>query len=314
MTLTGKGETRHQSGATVDVATARRRSPSTGSTKTDRIGGRCTWPSSARTGSSKLLGRTGEPRPDRGVDFALKHREFREPVRLGLKSDGRGRIVLGPLADITSVTATGPGGPAHLWPLPADQTTHRPVIHAVAGQVVAVPYPDLDRPFREYLALFEVLGDDIRADRFDALAVGGGQLLLRGLAPGDYDLDLKRTGERIRVRVVAGPVVAGFVLGRARDLELPKLPPVAVAGVAADGDALVVRLTGASKYTRVHLFATRYRPAFPAFADLAKVRDAALTGVYPGYAPSVYLTGRNIGDEYRYVLDRRGSNTTPGTC
>ena len=32
----------------------------------------------------------------------------------------------------------------------------------------------------------------------------------------------------------------------------------------------------------------------------------------PGHAESVYLTGRNIGDEYRYVLDRRGQKKYPG--
>ena len=59
-------------------------------------------------------------------------------------------------------------------------------------------------------------GDVIRADRFDALAIKDGMLELRGLAAGDYDLWLKRTGERIRVRVVDGPVVPGYVLGRLR--------------------------------------------------------------------------------------------------
>src|SRR5205807_1742600 len=37
-----------------------------------------------------------------------------------------------------------------------------------------------------------------------------------------------------------------------------------------------------------------------------------LGGAYPAHAESVYLTGRNIGDEYRYVLDRRGQRKYPG--
>jgi hypothetical protein len=73
----------------------------------------------------------------------------------------------------------------------------------------------------------------------------------------------------------------------------------------------VVRLR-ASKYARVHIFATRYQPAFSAFTDLAKVRDAELSGMIPGHADSVYLTGRNIGDEYRYVLDRKNQRKFPG--
>src|SRR4029077_19809508 len=54
------------------------------------------------------------------------------------------------------------------------------------------------------------------------------------------------------------------------------------------------------------------QPAFDAFANLSRVRDRELGGVIPGHAESVYLTGRNIGDEYRYVLDRKGQKKYPG--
>ena len=54
---------------------------------------------------------------------------------------------------------------------------------------------------------------------------------------------------------------------------------------------------------------------YSAFNDLAKVRAGGLSGVYPGHAESVYLTGRNIGDEYRYVLDRRlAAEVSRATC
>jgi hypothetical protein len=47
-------------------------------------------------------------------------------------------------------------------------------------------------------------------------------------------------------------------------------------------------------------FATRYLPAFNAFGNLGKVRTPNLRRrAHP--PESVYLTGRNIGDEYRYV-------------
>src|SRR5262245_32133479 len=249
----------------------------------------------------EILGRTGEPRPDRPVQLALKHRDFKEPAHAVLKTDARGRLVLGPLPEIVSVAATGPEGAAHTWPLPVDRHTYRRVVHAKAGETVTLPYLGAAAaPSRDELALFEMRDDLIRADRFDALAVRDGLLELRGLAAGDYELWLKPTGEHVRVRAVAG-----HVLGRLRHLELPKLKPVQVASITAAGDALTVKLADASPFTRVHVFATRYRPAFSAFADLGKVRAAELGGVYPGHAESAYLTGRNIGDEYRYVLDRQ---------
>jgi hypothetical protein len=259
----------------------------------------------------ELLGRTGEPKPDRPVRLSLKHREFREPVAVTLKTDGRGRVTLGPLADIAAVTATGPENTSHTWPLTPDRHTYRQIVHAKAGDTINLPY--FGAASREDVALFAVRGETIRADRFDALAVANGMLELRGLAAGDYDLYLKRTGERVRIRVVAGPVEAGYVLGGVRHLELPKLKPVQVEAVTPTADGLSVKLRHSSPFTRVHVFATRYRPAFSAFGDLSAVRAAELAGVAPGHAPSVYLTGRNIGDEMRYVLDRRGQKAYPGT-
>jgi hypothetical protein len=157
-----------------------------------------------------------------------------------------------------------------------------------------------------------MVGNTIKADQFDAISVAKGFLELKGLAAGDYDLWLKRSGEKIRVRVVDGPRVDGFVLGAIRHLQLPGLAPAAIASVTTDGDAIKVQLSNASKFARVHVFATRYLPAYSAFGNLAKVQDQGLGGVYPGQADSVYLTGRAIGDEYRYVLDRKLAKKFPG--
>src|SRR5439155_25566642 len=150
----------------------------------------------------ELLGRTGEVKPDRAVHVALKHRDFKEPVSVTLKTDARGRIVLGPLADITTVTATGPEGTAHTWHLPTDRHTYRATLHAKAGEAVTVPYlGTADKPTRDEFALLEVRGGVIAADRFEALAIRDGLVEARGLEPGDYELWLKRAGETVRVRV-----------------------------------------------------------------------------------------------------------------
>ena len=155
-------------------------------------------------------------------------------------------------------------------------------------------------------------GSDIRADKYDAITIANGQIELRGLAAGDYDLHLKQSRERIRVCVVAGVVENGHVLGSTRHLQLPGLKPVTIQSVATDADGVTIQLRDHSKFARVHVFATRYQPEFNAFANLSRVRDSELGGVIPGHAESVYLAGRNIGDEYRYVLDRKGQKKYPG--
>ncbi|MBX3400732.1 MAG: hypothetical protein KF873_18515 [Gemmataceae bacterium] len=261
----------------------------------------------------ELLGRSGEAKPDRAVQVRIKHRDFKEPVNVSLKTDAMGRVKLGSLPDIATVTATGPEGVSHSWTLATNRHTYRQALHAKAGDVVSVPYlGSLAQPSRAELALFEVKGGTIRADKFDSLAIANGRVELRGLAPGDYDLYLKSQNEKVRVRIVEGTTFAGSVLGATRQMQLPALKPVAIRSILPEGDDIVIRLTDGSKFARVHLFATRYQPAYSAFDNLAQVRDAELGGVYPAYAPSVYLTGRNIGDEYRYVLDRKNQKKYPG--
>jgi hypothetical protein len=261
----------------------------------------------------ELLGRTGEVKPDRAIHLSIKHRDFKQAITASLKTGPDGRVHLGQLPDIATVSATGPEGTAHTWRLSTDAHTYRQVVHARAGDPVTLPYVGVaPAASRDELALFEVRGSDVRADRFDALAVKDGRVEIAGLAPGDYDLHLKRTGERIRVRVVGGVVESGHVLGSTRHLQMAGLKPVAVESLTADNDSVTVQLRDVSRFTRVHVFATRYQPAFDAFANLSRVRDAELTGVAPGHAESVYLTGRNIGDEYRYVLDRKGQKKYAG--
>ncbi|MFO0936903.1 MAG: hypothetical protein U0798_10360 [Gemmataceae bacterium] len=261
----------------------------------------------------ELLGRTGEAKADRPVHFQFKHRDFREPVSVTLKTNESGRIQLGSLVGIANVMATGPEGTAHGWSLPLDHCTYRQVIHAKAGDVITLPYiGSVGEPTRAELALFAMLGSTIREDKFDAISIRNNMIELAGLTAGDYDLLIKSTGEKIRIRVVDGPIVAGHVLGTTRHLEVSPLKPVQISSITADAETVTIKLADGSKFARVHVYASRYLPAYSAYAHFSNVRDAELSGVYPGSSESTYLTGRNIGDEYRYVLDRKLQKKYPG--
>src|SRR5262249_4678219 len=162
---------------------------------------------------------------------------FRDAVPATLKTDDRGRVVLGPLADIVGVSATGPEGISHHWSLPGDQHAYRRLIHAKAGELLNVPYVGTaPEASRDELALFEMRGGVIQADRFDALAVRDAMVEIRGLAAGDYELFLKRSGEHLHIRVVDGPAVNGHLLGKVRHLETEALKPVHIASIESDAN------------------------------------------------------------------------------
>ena len=216
----------------------------------------------AKVGGEYLLelrGKTGEAKPDRPVQLSIKQRDFCEPVNVSLQTDPAGQIALGSLADIASLTATSPDGTAHTWNLLHDRHSYHRTLHGAAGEAIEVPYMGPDQePKREALSLLELRGETFVQDRFDALALDHGLLRIQGLPRGDYDLLLKESGDRLRLRVAEGPSQRGYVLGPARRLELRGQQPLQIAAVDAEPEQLRVRLRNASKYARVHVFATRY--------------------------------------------------------
>lgn len=263
----------------------------------------------------ELRGKTGELRPSRPVNFTVKHRDFRQPFHTVLKTDPKGRIALGALTEIASVGATGPEGTAHTWQLRNDAFTYPQNLHGTAGQPLTLPYlprVGVAKPERSEVSLLEVRGDTFVADRFSHLSIQGGLLVLDKLPAGDYDLVLKTAAARIRIRLTAGDRLGRFVVGSRRQLETPPLPPLQIESIASADGKLKVKLQNASKVARVHIFATRYIPEYSAYHDLSRVRAAEPSLFSQSPAESVYLTGRNIGDEYRYIIDRKYATKFPG--
>ena len=261
-----------------------------------------------------LLGKTGEAKADRPVRFTLKQRDFREPVQVTLQTDPQGRVRLGPLADIVSVTATGPEDVAQTWTLDRDQHTYYQTLHGVEGQPLEVPYlgKAQGKPARDEVSLLELRADSFVVDRFEALAIDGGLLRITNLARGDYDLWLKKENQRIRIRIAAGQQRDGYVLAENRQLEVRGERPLQIAAVETADDAVTIRLQNSTKFARVHVFATRYDPAYAAFGYLSHVRDAEPSWLEPRKLEALYIAGRNIGDEYRYILDRKYAKKYPG--
>jgi len=268
---------------------------------------------SAEESFIEVLGRSGEARPDRPVQVALKHRDFRELVRVTLKSDAKGRVHLGALAGIVRIEATGSEQTTHSWAMEEDKATPRRLIHALSGDPVILPYMGkLAAADRSEFSLFEIVGGLPKADRFGAIRVNQGLVEIRDLAPGDYELWQKPSPQPIRIRIVRGEIVANHAVGEARDLRVLPLKTLQIGSMKIEGGDLVIKVENPTNFSRVHLFGTRYLPGLSAFDQFNKVHAPELDGVIPGRSPSVYVTGRNIGDEYRYVLDRKGQRKYPG--
>lgn len=260
-----------------------------------------------------LLGKSGESQPHRAVNVTLKVRGFVEQVHATLATNKDGRVSLGPLSNVETVSASGPDGAARTWPIRRDSHNYRSAKHGEAGTTIEIPYMGTAKQVDQtILSLLELRGETFVRDRASAASIENGLLKIADLPPGDYSLLLKEQGVTIRLRLTEGVRRHGYVLGDYRQLELRAAKPPQLAPVKADGNKVRIQILNPTQSIRVHVFATRFEPAFGAFTNLGNVvtREPYLRLLTD--PESLYVVGRNIGDEYRYVIERRYSKKFPG--
>jgi len=261
----------------------------------------------------ELLGKTGEPKADRPIYVELRHREFKDVVHLTLQTDKRGRVDFGAMKDITWVRLRGPEGTKKTWYPQEDRHTYHTTVHGTAGDPVFIPFMGAAAKTQASdLSLIELRGNTFYKDRFKAISLVNGFVKIDDLPRGDYDLLIKRSGTRMRIRLTEGKENYRHVLGDHRQLEVRNAQPLQISNIEHDKSIIKVTLRNAGKFTRVHVFATRYLPTYRPFDSLSRVRDPEPLWMTVGKNKSLYIAGRNIGDEYRYILERKFAKVYPG--
>lgn len=261
----------------------------------------------------QVLGKSGEPLADRPVALTLDHRDFTVPVSVTLKTDPQGRIDLGGLDGIVSLSAHPEGFPVRRWELSQDRASRQETIHAKAGDTVEIPLFAKDAFGRDDLAIFEIRSGTLVEDVFPLAAYEGGFVRLTGLKPGDYEIVLKSEGRVVTLKVTdAAAAHFDYALSGDRHLELPRSPALQITSLENKGEKISLAVRNADAFTRVHLVATRFLPQFDPFAGLDHGYRDALFEIRRGNNVSRFVSGRDIGEEYRYILERRGSKKFPG--
>ena len=253
-----------------------------------------------------VRGRTGEPMKHRPVLLTLRHRDFTREVIVSLRSNAKGQFDLGPLADITSVRAQLSNGADQSWPISADQIDQFRVVHAEAGSLVRVPCLLADGlPSRTDISLCELRGGEFFADRFDAIRIKGNHAEISDLPAGDYSLLLRDSGHQILIRLTEGSQLGQLLVGDSRILEQRRLAPLHISAIQKVENQLKIKVENATRLARVHVFANRFVPAVSHFEKLTSVLNPGVLVQQQIDPLSAYAQGRKIGDEYRYILDRR---------
>ena len=260
-----------------------------------------------------LLGKNGEPKAGSAVNLTLSHRDYTDAFTTTLKTDAAGRVRLGALDGIVAVQAGGLPNDARYWVLLEARRNWPVALHGVEGETLRVPYLGRAREIsRAVASLLEQRAGQFVRDAFHHLSLRDGFVELRNLEAGDYSLYLKEPAQQITVRITRGKRSAGWAVGRDRMLGIDRSEPLHITSVNAESGHLQVTLANAGQDARVHVVATRYVEAFDPFAGLEAPARPGPTTLAVDHAASTYHSGREIGDEYRYILDRRFAKKYPG--
>ncbi len=259
------------------------------------------------------VGLTGEPLPGRAISLSLKHRDFKRVVKVSLVTDELGKVYLGELTDIDSIiTDQSPDGLL----LDAARDTIPEQIHTIVGETIQVPFHqeglEAKGLSRADVALFELRACNTVKDRFDAIQLHQGALVIQGLEAGDYQLHLKRKGYPIALQVARGKKTAGYAVSDKRKLQLSCTSPLTIDRLDLQEDAVSIQLRNAGKNARVHVYAMHFVPDRVPFDGIAHAMQNPCSIHRDSPPPSSYVQGRKLCDEYRYILERKGARKFPG--
>jgi hypothetical protein len=260
-----------------------------------------------------FLGRTGEAKASRALAITVRDRGTTgREGSVTVMTDAAGCARIGQLLPTaSSITARDlQSSRTWTWPLLPPRANNYPArLHSPAGKDIVLPHAS-GSPAH----LFELRGgaysDDVSARaKVDAAA---GLLTLQALAPGDYELYLPHEAVSVSVSVAAGDVIHSHIIAASRVLELTSAPRVQITSAVADKTSLRITVANATPRTRVHVIASHFAPAWDAFANLSCVAPRDPRRATVPLKETLYVSGRTLGEEYRYVLERRFAEKRAG--
>ena len=269
----------------------------------------------------EALGKTGEVRAGQAVRVGLRLDAFTTKVWVDLQTDNRGLIELGPLTNVYAIELNPVVGQEKTWTLNRQDQTYLQTLQVAAETAIELPAPaGINQIDPSLISLLELRGDSYVSDFADSVSVEKGLIKIKPLPPGDYRLRLtapvttlsEDAGRDILIRVTAGKLATGVLVSPSRYLEARMKPEVQIGTIAGNKKTVRIELENSTEKTRVHVIATRYQPAFDAYATLAGVRPTEPWNRVPAVRRSAYQSGRTIGEEYEYILRRKYQKKFPG--
>ena len=263
----------------------------------------------------ELLDKCGSPRQKRPVKIILKFHSFSDEYRYTLQTDINGRIHLGNLKQVAYLQSEIDGETLHTWEMQKAFCSWPPLLHTTAGEKIDIPYlMDIQQLSHKDFSLFELRNSDYFKDCFKSLSIKNGFLSVKPDHAGDYELYLKQYDQSIKIRVAEreSTRINGYIMDKHRHLQVTGTAMLNIVSVKESSNYIKIQLKNTSGKTRIHLFSTNFLPSHSVFNNLGMQNTPISKMNIISDKKSVYISGRDIGDEYRYILDRNNSTKYPG--
>ncbi|KAF9340642.1 hypothetical protein BGZ91_000982 [Linnemannia elongata] len=269
-----------------------------------------------------VFGKNGEKRPNIPLQFTLTHSIWAESFTIFLRSDENGVAHLGALLDIEDLSCELT---RNSWDLHQQAVVNFPDrIHATVGQPIHLPMGRTDVALVRTVSLFRrspETGNDecLLEDCTSKAKYDNGVLTLRNLAAGYYIL---RVGDLMELAITVchapiKPIIEGLEEFNIDSQWLVQIPdsakhPLYVQPPVANEETRMVEIQvhNWTPDTRVLLVATKFLPPRMAYENLS-VRDFEKPSLKAKaeLTRTTYRTGRVLGDEYQYILNRKAQST-----
>lgn len=251
----------------------------------------------------EVRGLNGEPVPGLPVSISLEHPGFSSDLRFQAMTDQHGRIDLGHLAGIRCLSLSGPDLATLRECLDPGHASYPERLHLTEDEEVSLPFPFATTPGLASASLLRLENGRVQEVMNDRLRWDAGELRLQALPAGEYQLLLLEPEVRIFLAVERGPIAFGHILGSQRRLQksAPSLP--SLGAVEQAGDKLRIKVRHPTATTRLFVRAARYEgagSALPLGLGFPRLETRAVQAL-----PALYASEMRIGDEHRYVLERR---------
>ena len=274
-----------------------------------------------------LLGKNGEPKANIQVNISLTQRHSRKNITHTLMTDAEGRVKLGHLPDITSLTASiskigDIAGTSRTWPLDEKHRINYPSQQIKLIEGDTLNFPVLHNQLSVHnLSFSETVNGRVINDLLSKLKLEHGVLSVPALPAGEYTLTFKDQNRSVSILVLKGQYWKSNYIRCKYDLMEVKnqinnivIRETTLIPNEKNPELCDVKLNvyaDQRDLTRVHVFAYQFFPdninTIPESLQNVGV-TTPLRQISNGLKKAFYLNNRKLGDEYVYVLDRKNQN------